>query len=88
MKHTLFNPEDKKFVEALVKRLACPTLYIKGLDSPFASDEFSVEMRELIRKNNPKFDCHFIPGTHHLHLNDPEKIANLILQFYQKYNLA
>ncbi|CAG4981254.1 unnamed protein product [Parnassius apollo] len=88
LKHTLFNPEDKKFVEALVKRLSCPSLYVKGLDSPFASDEFSVEMRELIRKNNPKFDCHFVPGTHHVHLNDPEKIANLILPFYQKYNLV
>ncbi|XP_013182101.1 PREDICTED: probable serine hydrolase [Papilio xuthus] len=87
LKHILFTPEDKRFVEALVKRLTCPTLYVKGLDSPFASDDFSVEMRELIKKINPKFDCHMVPGTHHLHLNEPEKVANLILPFYEKYNL-
>ncbi|XP_068629812.1 probable serine hydrolase [Battus philenor] len=86
LKHMFFNPEDKNFVAALVKRLTCPSLYIKGLDSPYASDDFSVEMRKLIEKNNPKFECHFLPGTHHLHLNDPEKVANLILPFYEKYN--
>ncbi|KAL0842014.1 hypothetical protein ABMA28_014231 [Loxostege sticticalis] len=87
LKHTLFQPENKKFVEALVQRLKCPTLYIKGIDSPFASDEFSIEMRELIEKNNPDYEIHFVPGTHHVHLNNPERLAPLIKQFMKKHNL-
>lgn len=50
LKYTLFNPEDKKFVQALIMRLKCPSLYIKAIDSPYASDNFSVEMREIIEK--------------------------------------
>ncbi|XP_072943952.1 serine hydrolase-like protein [Epargyreus clarus] len=85
LKTILFNPESKKFVEALVRRLKCPTLYIKAIDSPYASDQFSVEMREIIEKNNEQFECHFVPGTHHVHLNDGDKIAPLIINFLQKY---
>ncbi|XP_028041894.1 probable serine hydrolase [Bombyx mandarina] len=87
LKYTLFNPESKKFVEALIKRLKAPTLYIKAIDSPYASDAFSVEMREIIETNNDKFECHFIPGTHHVHLNSPETVAPLIQSFLKKYNV-
>lgn len=87
LKYTLFNPEDKKFVEALIRRLKCPTLYIKPIDSPYAIDAFAVEMREIVEKNNELFESQFIPGTHHVHLNNPDKVAPLILRFYQKYNI-
>lgn len=86
LKLSLFQPEKKKFVEALVRRLKCPTLYLKAIDSPYASDEFSVEMREIIEKNNENYEIHFVPGTHHVHLNNPERIAPLIIQFLQKHN--
>ncbi|KAM3963589.1 putative serine hydrolase isoform 2-T2 [Aphomia sociella] len=86
VKSTLFTPEKKLFVETLVKRLKCPTLYIKAIDSPFSCDEFSVEMREIIAKTNEQFEIHFLPGTHHLHLNTPELVMPLITNFLQKYN--
>jgi pimeloyl-ACP methyl ester carboxylesterase len=87
LKHSIFQPENKKFVEALIRRLTCPILYIKGIDSPFACDEFSVEMREIIAQNNDKYEIHFVPGTHHVHLNNPERVAPLVLHFLEKYNL-
>lgn len=86
LKYTLFNPENKEFVEALVRRLRCPTLYIKAIDSPYSSDEYSVEMRDIVEKNNEKYELHFVPGTHHVHLNNPEKVAPLILNFLKKYS--
>ncbi|XP_013186515.1 probable serine hydrolase [Amyelois transitella] len=86
LKYTLFTPESKLFVETLVKKLKCPTLYFKAIDSPYASDEFSVEMREVIARNNEQFECHFVPGTHHVHLNNPELIFPHITDFLQKYN--
>lgn len=85
LKYTLFSVEDKKFVEALIKRLKCPTLYLKGIDSPYACDEHSVEMRDIVAKNNPDFECHFLNGTHHVHLNNVELVAPLILNFLQKH---
>lgn len=87
LKHILFTPEDKKFVEGVAKRLACPTLYVKAIDSPYATDAFSVEMRESLERNNKNFECHFVPGTHHVHLNNPEIIAPLIHDFLQRHNL-
>lgn len=86
LKSILFNPENKLLVETLLKRLKCPTLYFKAIDSPYASDEYSVEMREVIKKNNPKFKSHFVPGTHHVQLNNPEILAPTIITFLQKYN--
>ncbi|XP_047528331.1 probable serine hydrolase isoform X1 [Vanessa atalanta] len=88
LKHTLFCVEDKKFVEALVKRLKCPTLYLKAIDSPYASDEHSVEMREVLAQNNSDFECHFLPGTHHVHLNNSEIVLPIILKFLEKYNFV
>lgn len=86
LKYVLFNPEDKKFVEALALRLKCPTLYLKATDSPYASDTFSVGMRELIENNHSKFEAHFVPGTHHVHLNNPEVVLPPIIGFLRKYN--
>lgn len=87
LKYVLFNPENKQFVEALARRLKCPTLYIKANDSPYSADTHAVEMRDVVEKNNEKFELHFVPGTHHVHLNDPQTVAPLILNFLQKHNL-
>ncbi|XP_049867363.1 probable serine hydrolase [Pectinophora gossypiella] len=88
LKFTLFNPEDKKFVEALILRLKCPTLYIKAVDSPFAVDEFAVSMADMIAKNNEKYEIQYLPGTHHIHLNTPELVLPVIMQFLRKYNFV
>lgn len=87
IKYTLFNPEDKKFVQALLMRMKSPSLYIKAIDSPYASDNYSVEMREVLEKNNDKFECHFVPGTHHVHLNNPEIVAPVIKKFLEKHHI-
>nr|ARD71211.1 acetyltransferase [Spodoptera exigua] len=88
LKYTLFNPEDKKFVEALVRRLKCPTLYIKAIDSPYSADAYSIEMREILEQNNENYEFHFVPGTHHVHLNNPELVAPLIKNFIRNHNLS
>ncbi|CAD0196755.1 unnamed protein product [Chrysodeixis includens] len=88
LKYILFTPEDRKFVEALVRRLKAPTLYVKAINSPYSADPFSVEMRELIEQLNDKYEFHFVPGTHHVHLNNPEVVAPLIKNFVQKHNLS
>lgn len=88
LKFSLFNPEDKKFVEGLVRRLKCPTLYVKAIDSPYSADQFSTEMRDILEKVHDKYEFHFVPGTHHVHLNNPEIVAPLIKHFIQKYDFS
>ncbi|CAK1552088.1 unnamed protein product [Leptosia nina] len=85
LKNIIFHPENKHLVEALVRRLKCPTVYFKAIDSPYASDQYSVEMREVVERNNPLFESHFVPGTHHVHLNNPESLAPVILEFLRKH---
>lgn len=87
LKYILFHPEDKKFTEALIRRLKCPTLFVKAVDSPYATDEFSMEMCNIIERSNPNFESRFVPGTHHVHLNNPEIVAPLILDFFKKHNI-
>ena len=87
LKYSLFNAEDKKFVEALVRRLKCPTLYVKAIDSPYSADAYSIEMRDILEQVNDKYELHFVRGTHHVHLNNPELVAPLVKSFIQKHNL-
>ncbi|KAI5633062.1 alpha/beta hydrolase fold domain-containing protein [Phthorimaea operculella] len=87
LKYNLFNPEEKKFVETLALRLKCPGLFLKAVDSPFAVDEFAVATAELIATNNEKFVIHHLPGTHHVHLNNPEVVLPPIIKFLRQNNL-
>ncbi|CAF4772970.1 unnamed protein product [Pieris macdunnoughi] len=88
LKTILFNHENKLLVGTLGKRLKCATLYFKPIDSPFAADEYCVELREVVERNNAKFESHFVPGTHHVQLNNPERLAPTIITFLQKYNFV
>lgn len=85
LKYLIHSVESKHFVEKLITQLKCPTLYIKGINSTYNVDEHTVAMRELIAKNNSNLECHFLPGTHHLHLNNPKSVLPFILKFLRKH---
>lgn len=87
LKYVILIPEDKLFVEALVRRLKCPMLFLKATDSPFSGNKFSIAMREIIQEQNDKYEFHFVEGKHHVHLNNPERVAPLIKNFLEKNNL-
>lgn len=87
LKHILFVPEDKDFVRAFAKKMVTPTLYVKATDSKYSSDEFSLEIRNLLQQSNEKFEILYVPGTHHVHLNNPESVAPRISDFLKKYAL-
>ncbi|KAF9410961.1 hypothetical protein HW555_010093 [Spodoptera exigua] len=87
LKYVILIPEDRKFTEALVRRIKCPMLFLKATDSPFSAGKFSIAMREMIEKQNDKYEFHFVPGKHHVHLNNPELVAPLINNFLHKHKL-
>ncbi|XP_044755647.1 serine hydrolase-like protein isoform X1 [Coccinella septempunctata] len=44
------------------------------------------EIVNIVQKHNKDCEFHTISGTHHLHLNEPEKIGILLKKFLNKHN--
>lgn len=57
-----------------------PYCVIKGSESNFI-DEQSDEVIGILRENNPHFELHEVPGTHHVHLNNAPGVAAIINPF-------
>jgi len=81
---TAFNM-DHDMTEEFASKVSCPHLVIKGTGSPkYMSDEDYDKMLKIFRKNNPNFVYRELEGGHHLHLNTPEPVAQIINKFLAK----
>lgn len=70
-----------------IKRITAPYLFIRGEDRLFAEPEANInEGLDTFRKHNKLFEVIKVTGTHHFHLNDPEKISEPISNFLTKYH--
>ncbi|KAF5296589.1 hypothetical protein FQR65_LT19812 [Abscondita terminalis] len=49
--------------------------------------KYTLEVLEILKKVNKDFWYREVEGTHHVHLNNPERIAELIIPFIQKYDV-
>ncbi|GBP10885.1 Probable serine hydrolase [Eumeta japonica] len=87
LKVLLFAPENNDFSRAVVQRIKSPMLYIKATDSKYATDDFNIEIRQVLTKIHDKYEMHSVPGTHHVHLNTPDIVAPIITQFLEKYHI-
>lgn len=59
-------------------------LVIKGRNSEYIEHD-SYELMKLIKDQNPNFEFYELEGTHHVHMNSPEKVAEIISPFICKY---
>jgi len=81
---TAFNM-DHDMTEEFASKVSSPHLVIKATDSPkYMSDEDFDKMLKVFRKNNPNFVYRELAGGHHLHLNNPEPVAEIINKFMSK----
>lgn len=70
-----------------IKRIKAPYLFIKGDDRDFSEPQANIfEGVDVFRQCNKQFEMLQVNGTHHLHLNTPDKIAGTISKFLQKYH--
>jgi pimeloyl-ACP methyl ester carboxylesterase len=69
----------------LAERLNMPYLFIKARHSPYYDGKENFDQVIESMKKNPKFELEFVDGTHHVHLNDPEKVAPSISRFLEKH---
>lgn len=77
---------DDVYME-MAKRNTVPYLFIKCTNDYFDLNANIWKIVELLRKNNKYFEIHEVSGNHHVHLNNPEKIADTISTFLLKYRL-
>lgn len=72
-------------VEQYAQRIQCPLLVIKASDSPWYMSEANAEkILRVYQNNNPNFVFKTVEGGHHVHLNEPDKIAPEINSFLNK----
>lgn len=79
---------EKNITECYIKEIKSPYLFIKTDDKTYEEPQEIVnDALELFRKYNPHFEMIKVIGTHHVHLNNPERIASKISNFIQKYHI-
>lgn len=62
-----------------------PYLFIKASKSPIFEDKaYYLEAKEHMLKHNPQFEYHEVPGTHHVHLNEPLVVSGIISEFLNR----
>lgn len=71
-----------------IDRIKCPIFLAIPKGSPFYNEKFKKFTENYIQQFQEKenTEVHFIDGTHHVHLNNPEYIQHLIHQFLTKYD--
>ncbi|XP_046389955.1 probable serine hydrolase [Ischnura elegans] len=73
---------SKETVMTFASSIKCKVLNIKGRPGmSFDKEEYYHKVLSKIKESAEKLEFHEIPGTHHLHLNDPESIASIVINF-------
>lgn len=82
---TLLNyPQDE--VLGAAQRLKMPTVLIKASEIIYTQDLKKLkEVIDIMVANNPKFEEHVVEGKHHVHLNNPERLQEILTNFLNKY---
>lgn len=71
-----------------IRNVQAAYLFIKSADRDFSEPEKNLrEAVDLFRRVNKNFEMLRVPGTHHVHLNQPELIAGKISQFIKKHHI-
>lgn len=69
----------------LAQKIKIPHLFIKAaFSSNYEDKKYSDEALKILKKN-PQFHYYRVDGTHHVHINEPEKIAKIVSEFLNKY---
>lgn len=75
-----------EYSKEMAKRIKAPFLLIKGGASHFLVEDNYDEVTEILRVNNPNFETFVLAeGTHHLHLNNADKISSVVNNFIEKH---
>ncbi|KAI9587076.1 probable serine hydrolase [Glossina fuscipes] len=86
IKNWIFLSFPESIYVELAKRIKCPYLFIKSSQSAYWDKKLHKEVLDVL-KQEPTFQYSEVDGTHHAHLNEPEKIASIVNPFISKWKL-
>ncbi|XP_054736136.1 probable serine hydrolase [Anastrepha obliqua] len=72
----------------MARRIRSPYLFIKALNASYYESRKYFDEALKIMQENPLFEYHEVKGSHHVHLNEPEKVAPIINSFIKKFRHA
>lgn len=79
--------EDPNEILRCANKITFPIFISKAQESPFFGNEtIFTEVYKILMQSSIDCQFHNIPGSHHVHLNEPEVIANLITRFIEKHD--
>lgn len=71
----------------LARRINFPYMYIRCEQSVvkfWEEEKYLLEVIEELKKCNPHFIMHQIPGRHHVHLTNPASVSGILEEFIRK----
>ncbi|KAK2727094.1 hypothetical protein QYM36_007814 [Artemia franciscana] len=76
-------------LKELLSRIRVPFMIIKGTQGPlYEPEELYNDFINTYNESSPRFEYVKVDGTHHLHLNTPERVASHIIRFLDAPPLA
>nr|XP_040231228.2 probable serine hydrolase [Anopheles coluzzii] len=86
MKYNVISGWSDDVNAELGKRITAPFLTVKAMDSPYpGSKEGFDQMVDILKKANPKYEVVYVPGSHHVHLTEPEHVVPVVVDFLRRY---
>lgn len=85
LKHYNYESKSQELVNEMARRIECPYLFIKSSETPCFEDENLYAETMLCMRENPLFQDIIAEGSHHLLLNNPENVSEVINTFICKY---
>ncbi|KAF5272137.1 hypothetical protein FQA39_LY01219 [Lamprigera yunnana] len=84
----LLNIQHDQIIKNTSK-LICPTLYFQSSNKikKFVRLTNTEEIVGILQETKKNFERHVVEGTHHVHLNNPERLAGYINDFLVKYDV-
>lgn len=68
--------------------MVCPIFIAKAKGgSYYEAKENFYEVLDVLKRSSLDCDFHYVEGSHHVHLNNPEVVGPLIKQFIQTHNI-
>ncbi|XP_030372624.1 probable serine hydrolase [Scaptodrosophila lebanonensis] len=84
LKNSLFYTLSIDVPLEMASRITCPHLFIKAKQAPYYERKEYYDATLAALRKNSQFEYHEVDGTHHVHLNEPEKVASIINSFINK----
>ncbi|XP_072385132.1 probable serine hydrolase [Diabrotica undecimpunctata] len=83
-----FSTYCQRDLVELAQLITMPIFIAKAKDSVYYEDkENFYEVIDVVKRSSSDFDFHYVSGSHHVHLNHPENVSDLINNFLRKNNV-